>query len=636
VNRGAVSGPGEAAPRSARPAASGSGRPRVVLFVTGPRSRVEEALTEARQLYPDHDFAFVTEPECRDWLAEDARDVVFVTPQPFNPFGRSAAELRRVLGSRLIQACIIVVAGTGRESLRYRVFALRLPARGYCLLPRSISGISSALARSSFLGFAIVAVLSRGVRALSWLDAVFFIALARSTRWPRSRSWLDGLFFVALARSTRLLPRSRPGTGDRTPEIVHLIPTIGMGGAQRQLALFLRNRSAECHHRLLVLSSIDRFSASGVAEAGIPMTYLDSVGDLVGHQLEAAGAARCRMRGWVWPLVATVRDCFPVCGQVLSLALYLRSLHPRPDVLHCWLLFANVIGPPAARLAGVGRVITSVRNIQSAVQYNYYDPRWQRTHERITAPLADVIIANAPTVAMDYRAFARVPPRKVVTVPNGIETETARPLTPDQRAAVRRSLGLSPDDVVVGTVARLAKEKDFATFLRTIVLARERVSALRTVIVGEGPLRTELGAMATALGLPDGVVRFLGERHDVAAIVQSYDAFLLTSVIEGMPNAVMESQLLGVPVVATRAGGTVDLIEDGQTGLLAPIGDVEALATALLRVLTDQPLHERISRSARQQIRDGFTAELLVSRTESVYRALLGTCQPRRFAPCAE
>jgi len=609
-----------AAEEAARPPTqAATGAPRrehVVVFVSGPRPRVEAALAEARELYPSHDFAFVTEPECRGWLTEDAHNRVFVTQHPFSPFARRARALRRALSERPIQACILVLAGTGHENLRYRVFALRLPATEYYVLPRSISGIPSALDRSSFLGFAIAAAVLRGIRALTWLDAVLLIALATAMR---------------------LLPRRSAGPrANGKPEIVHLIPTIGMGGAQRQLTLFLRNRSAEYEHRLLVLSSTDRFSASGVAETGIPVTYLDSAEDLVRHHLEAVKCGRERRLAWVWPLVLSTRDCFPVCGQALSLALYLRSLQPRPDVLHCWLLLANVVGPPAARLAGVRRVITSVRNIQSAVNYNYYDPRWQPVHERVTAALADVIIANAPTVANDYRAFARVPADKVVTVANGIELATACSRPSGRRAAVRLALGLAPDDLVVGTVARLAKEKDFPTFLRAVVMARERLPILRALIVGDGPLRLELEAFAVALGLARGVVQFLGERTDVAAIVESYDAFLLTSVIEGMPNAIMESQLAGVPVIATRAGGTVDLIRDGETGLLAPIGDHETLAAALVRVLTDKSLHDRISRAAQQQIRNEFTAEMLARRTERVYGRVLGGFRSRRRAPCAE
>lgn len=588
----------------------------VVVFVSGPQPRVEAALAEARGLYPSHDFVFVTEPECRGWLTEDAHNHVFVTQRPFSPFSRTAKALRRTLSERPIQACILVVAGTGHENLRYRIFAVRLPTAEFHLLPRSVSRVSWILDRSSFFGIILAAALSRGIRSVSWLDAVVLIVLAGILRlWAR---------------------RTATRRSDGRPEIVHLIPTIGTGGAQRQLALFLKNRTRQYQHRLLVLSSTEGFSAPAMTAAGIPISYLDSRNSLVPHDVDKLTRSRRRRLAWVQPLVLSAQNCFPMCGQVLNLALYLRSLQPRPDVLHCWLLTANVVGPPAARLAGMGRVITSVRNIQSAVNYNYYDPRWQRIHERVTARLADVIIANAPAVARDYRAFARVPATKVSTVPNGIEIEGACSQTSNRRVAMRRTLGLAEDDLVVGTVARLAKEKDFTTFLRTIAIARERLPKLRVLIVGDGPLRLELEAFAAALGLGKAVVRFLGERRDAAEVIASYDAFLLTSVIEGMPNAVMESQLAGVPVVATRAGGTIDLIRDGETGLLAPIGNAAALAGALVRVLTDKSLHEQISSAARQQIRSGFTAEMLVKRTEAVYHRLLTTAEFRRRAPCVE
>jgi len=199
----------------------------------------------------------------------------------------------------------------------------------------------------------------------------------------------------------------------------------------------------------------------------------------------------------------------------------------------------------------------------------------------------------------------------------------------------RQDLGLSPDDWVIGTVARLAKEKDFETFLRAVAGARENLPALNSVIVGEGPLRAQLESFASSLGLT-GVVQFLGERKDVGDLIQCYDAFLLTSVIEGMPNVVMESQLLGVPVVATRAGGTVDLIRDGETGLLAPIGDYRALASCIVRLFTESGLWRRISLASAKQIREGYTIEQLVARTEAVYQDLLDPNAERITVPCAE
>jgi glycosyltransferase involved in cell wall biosynthesis len=236
---------------------------------------------------------------------------------------------------------------------------------------------------------------------------------------------------------------------------------------------------------------------------------------------------------------------------------------------------------------------------------------------------------------VDYRRFTGAPAEKVVTVPNGVDVEGLHRLGAEERARKRQSLGLNFDDVVIGTVARLAKEKDFETFLRAVARARKKLSRLRCMIVGEGPLRAHLELFAASLDLAE-VVQFLGERKDVGDFIQSCDAFLLTSVIEGMPNAVMESQLLGVPVVATRAGGTVDLIRDGETGLLAPIGDHQALASCIVRLFTEDGLWGRISLAAAKQIREGYTIEQLVARTEAVYQDLLDSNTAGIRVPCAE
>jgi glycosyltransferase involved in cell wall biosynthesis len=328
-----------------------------------------------------------------------------------------------------------------------------------------------------------------------------------------------------------------------------------------------------------------------------------------------------------------VTSSLPLCCEIIKLSLFLGRLNPRPDIVHCWLLYANLAGAIAARLAKVPLVVTSVRNIQSEVNYNYYDPRWQRALERATVPLANIITANAPAVAVDYRKFTGARAEKVVTLPNGVDIKAIHQLTRQEQAEKRQALGLGPD-LVVGTVARLAKEKDFETFLRAVALARGKLPALCSIIIGDGPLRAHLESFASSLGLAN-FVQFLGERKDVGELIQCFDAFLLTSVIEGMPNAVMESQLVGVPVVATRAGGTVDLIQDGETGLLAPIGDYQALASCIVRLFSDSGLGGKISLAASQQIREGYTIEQLVARTESVYRVLLDANAERVTVPCA-
>jgi glycosyltransferase involved in cell wall biosynthesis len=579
------------------------------VFVAGARARVEAALYEARKVYGDRHLTFFCEPEHRAWLADRADETIFTVEQPLNPFGRRAAELLKGLEAWPVEACVIVVADSGFESLRFRVFALRVRTSRFVFLPVGISGQPEALSRSSF------AIHTAGTTLLRIPRKVARAMVVRCAAWL---SPLDQPLAVGLALFARALTWRRRHRTHEGKEIAHIIPSIGMGGAQRQLVLLLKNRSPAYHHRVVVIFSGDSFFAPEVQESGVPLSY---VGSEVGRRRFEPPPGRRSLRAAFWSVLALAGNSFPVCREIVKVTSQLSALDPRPDVVHCWLLFANLVGSIAARLVGVPLVITSIRNIQSQVVYNYYhEPRWQRTLERATVPLATAIIANSASVALDYRTFAGAPAEKVITVPNGVDGNALSPITPGERGKLRRTLGLNDGDLVVGTVARLAKEKDFETFLRAIEIARRRLP-LRVIIAGEGPLRAHLESFAADRGLAD-VVQFLGGRKDVVALIQCYDVFLLTSIIEGMPNVVMESQLLGVPVVATKAGGTVDLIRDGETGLLAPVGDHEQLASGIVRLFTETGLRDRISLRARDQIRNNYTVEQFVARTEDVYRRL--------------
>jgi glycosyltransferase involved in cell wall biosynthesis len=649
-----------------RSATSEESSSRVVVFVAGERSCADTAVRSVCQLYGDRRVLFVCEPRHRAWLPEDADENIFVVEQPFNPFGETASLLLEKLQARPIEACVLVVADLGFESFRFRVFALRLRPSRYLLLHTAKPQFPKPMGRIWFMLFAGATLFLRIILKVPGLDGFQrsvrtgyraglstvrgggicrlpaaigggILASLRAIGWrgiallarllpPFDQPLAVGLAWLARIRTLFGSSRKRAGN-----ELVHVIPSIGMGGVQRQLVLLLKNRSQEFRHRVVVMRSEDRFFGPELSECGVGVYYLDSEEVRSALALSPGRPAQSGLH----PLFAVVTSSLPLCSEIIKLSLFLRTLNPRPDLVHCWLLYANLAGSIAARLARIPLVVTSVRNIQSEVNYNYYDPRWQRALERATVPLANAITANAPAVAADYKTFARARADQVVTVPNGVDVEALLRLTAEERARKRQSLGLNLDDVVIGTVARLAKEKDFETFLRAVARAREKLPPLRSVIVGEGPLRAQLESFASSLDLA-GVVQFVGERKDVGEVIQCYDAFLLTSVIEGMPNAVMESQLLGVPVVATSAGGTVDLIRDAETGLLAPIGDYQALASCIVRLFTEDGLWGRISLAAKKQISEGYTIEQLVARTETVYRDLLDPSAERVSVPCAE
>ena len=494
---------------------SGKSSPCVIVFIAGEQSCVEAAILSTHQLYRGQRVLFVCEQQHSVWLSQASDENIFVVKQPFNPFGRAASSLLKDLQVGPIEACMLVVADLGFESFRFRVFALRLRPSRYLLLRTAGSQIPKPMGRILFTllagttlllrvilkfpgldafqkgvraGFSpgllevhregILALLTAAGRVMLELPQAIGQGILASLRAMRQRMLgmlarllprFDQPFAVGLAWLARIRLLFGSSRGQAGNEIVHVVPSIGMGGVQRQLVLLLKNRSPGYHHRVVVLRSQDRFFAPELSECGVGVHFLDS------EEVRSALAlsAGTETPSGAHPFLQVVTTSLPFCWETIKLRLFLRSLNPRPDIVHCWLLYANLAGAIAARLAKVPLVVTSVRNIQSEVNYNYYDPRWQRALERATAPLANAITANAPAVAADYKAFARARADQVVTVPNGIDVKALHRLPAEERVRKRRDLGLSPDDLVMGTVARLAKEKDFETFLRAIAGARE-------------------------------------------------------------------------------------------------------------------------------------------------------------------
>jgi glycosyltransferase involved in cell wall biosynthesis len=204
------------------------------------------------------------------------------------------------------------------------------------------------------------------------------------------------------------------------------------------------------------------------------------------------------------------------------------------------------------------------------------------------------LLTRAPNVAFsgnftganeDYARWIGMAPERIHLIPNVIEPERLA-TTAEQRDAIRTELGLEPDDKLVLGVFRLAPEKDPLLFLDVcgrLCAAREDVIC---AIAGAGELDDALAAKIEEAGL-SARIRLLGRRQDVAALMSSATVLLQTSLHEGMPNAVMEAQTLGVPVVATAAGGTGAVVADGETGILASVGDAEALTAGCLALVSD-------------------------------------------------
>lgn len=204
---------------------------------------------------------------------------------------------------------------------------------------------------------------------------------------------------------------------------------------------------------------------------------------------------------------------------------------------------------------------------------------------------------------------------KLVVIHDGIELTRFAHI--DTSYDLRQALQLEANLPLIGIAASLVASKDLFTF---IAVAQQMISQgfnAKFVIIGEGPLKAELQAYAIQLGIANDVI-FLGFRTDIPTLLPQLTVFMLTSRQEGMGSAILEAMASQVPVIATRVGGIPELINDGETGLLANSGDIKNLTAALIRLLTDKTLGQRLVEQAKQRLTH-FTVAAMAAKTLTLY-----------------
>jgi glycosyltransferase involved in cell wall biosynthesis len=231
---------------------------------------------------------------------------------------------------------------------------------------------------------------------------------------------------------------------------------------------------------------------------------------------------------------------------------------------------------------------------------------------------ADGLIAISRAVA-DALIASGVPPSRIEVIPSGVDL--SRPTPPVDRHLLL-TLGVPADAPVVVQVAQLVGHKDPLMFVDAIADARARVPTLHAVLVGDGPLRDAVRAAITRQGLDDAL-HLVGYRSDADAVLAAADVVTLSSREEGMGTVLLDALAFGKAVVATRAGGIPEIIEDGVSGILTPVGDAPAMGAAIA-ALIESP-HRRAELSSAARVRASrFSMALTAARTASVYDWVLG------------
>ena len=298
-------------------------------------------------------------------------------------------------------------------------------------------------------------------------------------------------------------------------------------------------------------------------------------------------------------------------GDLARAAGLLRLLRrERPDVLHTHLFHANVLGRLAARVSGVPVVVSTVHVAEPR--------RWHLLLEGLTSGLVDEFVTVSEAVRRYMVQRAHLPTERVLVIRNGVDPSRFR----RPRGRFRRAQGIGPQEFLITTVGRLEAQKGLTHLLRAARTLAARRPEVRFLVVGEGPQRDRLGRLARQLGLGEGV-RFLGFRPDVPQILVDSDLFVLASLWEGLPIALLEAMAAGLAVVATDVEGVREAVTDGREGLVVPPGDPEALAAALERVVGDAGLRRRLAAAARRRALGEFGWDKVVADTMALYERLL-------------
>jgi glycosyltransferase involved in cell wall biosynthesis len=217
------------------------------------------------------------------------------------------------------------------------------------------------------------------------------------------------------------------------------------------------------------------------------------------------------------------------------------------------------------------------------------------------------------------RGVARLfnaPASSILCIYNGVDVDGRNGTSAGNAAAARRAVGLEADQRLVLSVGRLAAQKGHTDLLSAFALIAPRHPQVRLLIAGDGPERSRLETMIRSLGL-DAQVRLLGHADDVWRLHRAAELFVLPSLYEGTPFAMLEAMASGLPVIATTFGGADEIVEHGRDGLLVPTGDVEVLAQAIERALGDRSLRETLGAAARQRVRD-FSKERMLDEVLAV------------------
>lgn len=367
-----------------------------------------------------------------------------------------------------------------------------------------------------------------------------------------------------------------------SPHILHLVDSLNIGGTEGKL-VDLIGGLLEHGYRVSV----------GYCTPGPWAEKLKSMGVQV---------TRLNHKGRVDPLLL-----------VRTIRLIRNDL---PQIVHTHLFKSDFHGRLAARLARVPVVIGGLHNS---------DP-WARNRllgliYGATAQFTDRLIAVSEEVRQYHIAHTNVASEKIIAIENGVDVSRFS-ISGETKQKMRTELDIAPGAIVFGTIGRLKPQKDHGTFIRAAREVLDQYPSARFLVIGDGPLRSELETQAHQLELFPAII-FTGLRTDIPALLSALDVFVLSSRWEGLPNAILEAMAASRPVIATAVDGVRGVVTSGENGLLVSSGDTSGLTEACLQLASDSDLRNRLGRAGHKYVTDHHSLTAMLDKYVDCYAELL-------------
>jgi len=384
-------------------------------------------------------------------------------------------------------------------------------------------------------------------------------------------------------------------SGDNAPiKVTHIITGLDVGGAEMMLYKLLAGLDRERVDCRVVSLIGGGEMADRIRSLGIPVSSL-------------------QMSGGVSAL-----------GGLFKLYGLLRT--SKPDVVQTWLYHADLLGYVGAKLARIPAIAWNLRCSDMGESYYRGSTGVIIRALALLSAQPEAVVTNSEA-GKNLHAKLGYRPRAWHIIPNGFELDKFRP-EPELRALTRESLGYNDENVVIGLVGRFDPVKGHGVFLEAAKLLAASNPSARFVLVGAGytPDNREL-TEASGAGL-DKVVKFLGRRDDIPAVMASLDILTCASLGEGFPNVLGEAMACGTPCVATDGGDCARIIDD--TGRVAPPSNPEKLALAWSEIIELGPQgRAELGEQARHRIAENYDLNIIVKKYETLYRDLASSSRLR-------